>query len=461
MQYEWSGRTIKYHRAQIREASGFASRPARMRTSWRAGSPTRYARASSARSASATALLGRCREERLEPPGRIGRLLGSARRLADERFCARTVARLEELAVERLEELVAEDEPDSSGQAVGGGPGLFAELRADPGPPGLESLLCEIARLERVRAIGLPADLFSEADEKRVALWRARAAAEHPSWLRAHPREVRLTLLACFCWSRITEITDSLVDLLLGVVHKMGARADYRVEQELVADLKPVRGKRGILFALADAAVEHPDDTVRRAIFPVVGEQTLRELVREAQANDRAFRAQVRKVLRSSYSNHYRRMLPPVLEALQFRCNNTAYRPLIRRARAVAPLRASRAGPVLRPGRPRADRRGGQPDWREAVVDERGRVERIPYELCVLTACATRSAAARSGCRAPAAGATPRPTFPSDFEPHREIHYAAISQPLDPTAFIASSAAIWTRRSVASPARCARTRRAG
>ena len=103
-----------------------------------------------------------------------------------------------------------------------------------------------------------------------MAVSASASAAEHPSWLRAHPRDVRLTLLACFCWSGITEITDSLVDLQLGVVHKMGARADYRVEQELVADLKAVRGKRGILFALADAAVEHPDDTVRRAIFPVV-----------------------------------------------------------------------------------------------------------------------------------------------------------------------------------------------
>ena len=25
-----------------------------------------------------------------------------------------------------------------------------------------------------------------------------------------------------------------------------------------------------------------------------------------------------------------------------------------------------------------------KPDWRQAVIDERGRVERIPYELCVL-----------------------------------------------------------------------------
>ena len=92
-QYEWSGRTIEYHRAQIREASGFRE-------------PTRADEQRLARwladevcpgelgeERQRTALLARCREQRLEPPGRIGRLLGSARRLADERFCARAVAR--------------------------------------------------------------------------------------------------------------------------------------------------------------------------------------------------------------------------------------------------------------------------------------------------------------------------------------------------------------------------------
>ena len=121
-QYEWSGRTIEYHRAQIREASGFRE-------------PTRADEERLARwladevcpgelgeERQRTALLARCREERLEPPGRIGRLLGSARRLADERFCARTVARLDELAVERLEELVAEDEPATRGGGWRPGP---------------------------------------------------------------------------------------------------------------------------------------------------------------------------------------------------------------------------------------------------------------------------------------------------------------------------------------------------
>ena len=33
--------------------------------------------------------------------------------------------------------------------------------------------------------------------------------------------------------------------------------------------------------------------------------------------------------MRSSYSNYYRRMLPALLSALEFRCNNTAYRPIM------------------------------------------------------------------------------------------------------------------------------------
>lgn len=40
-----------------------------------------------------------------------------------------------------------------------------------------------------------------------------------------------------------------------------------------------------------------PDETVRRALYPVVGEGTLRDLVREAMANQTAFRQRVRIVL--------------------------------------------------------------------------------------------------------------------------------------------------------------------
>lgn len=125
--------------------------------------------------------------------------------------------------------------------------------------------------------MGLPPDLFASASEKLVAAWRVRAATQYPSHFQAMAQPVRLTLLAALCWQRAAEITDGLVDLLILLVHRINARAESRVEGEMVADLRPVAGKQGILFRLAGAALEQPDETVRRAIYPVVGERTLRD----------------------------------------------------------------------------------------------------------------------------------------------------------------------------------------
>ncbi|MGH3951716.1 MAG: Tn3 family transposase, partial [Pseudonocardiaceae bacterium] len=214
-------------------------------------------------------------------------------------------------------------------------------------------------------------------------------------------------------------------------------RADRRVERELTEDLRRVRGKEGILFQLAEAAVEHPDEIVRKALYPMVGEKTLRELVREAKANEQVFQARVRTVLRSSYSNHYRRMLPPLLAALEFCCNNTAYRPVMQALDLLARY-ASTEGKVRFYAADAVVPIGGvvPKAWQEAVVDDKGRIERIPYELCVLVA--LRDALRRREIYVAGANRwrNPEEDLPGDFEASREVHYAALRQPTDPTEFI-------------------------
>lgn len=155
-----------------------------------------------------------------------------------------------------------------------------------------------------------------------MAAWRARAIKMYPSDFRDAGEDVRTRLLAALCASRQAEITDALVELLVALVHKINARAERRVERQLTAELKKVRGKEGILFRLADAAVGQPEGTVRKVLYPMVGEKTLRDLVAEAKANEKAFKAKVRTTLRSSYGSYYRQMLPPLLRTLGFRCNN-------------------------------------------------------------------------------------------------------------------------------------------
>ncbi len=288
-----------------------------------------------------------------------------------------------------------------------------------------------------MRALGLPAGLFADASEKLVDAWRSRAARSYPSDLKAAAEPVRLTLLASLCWVRQAEITDALVELLIGLVHKIGARAERRVERELTADLKRVRGKEGILFRLAEVAVDHPDETVRRALYPVVGEKTLQELVREAKANEAAFQARVRTVLRSSYSGHYRRGLPPLLAVLGFRCNNTAYRPVTDALTLLSRYAAVDGKARFYDTGEQVPLDGVVPKaWRAAVVDGTGRVERIPYELCVLVA--LRDALRRREVYVAGANRwrNPEDDLPGDFETAREVHYAALRQPADAAVFV-------------------------
>jgi hypothetical protein len=119
-------------------------------------------------------VLAHCRSEkvRLEPPtfGQIARLVGSAVRQFEERFCRAVEYRLDAVdgVVERLERLVGPGEdPESS---TGGGERFLYELKTDPGVLSTETFRREVAKLERVKALGLPADLFEGWTEKLVIL---------------------------------------------------------------------------------------------------------------------------------------------------------------------------------------------------------------------------------------------------------------------------------------------------
>ena len=86
--------------------------------------------------------------------------------------------------------------------SAGGGRAFLQELKEDPGPLTLETLLAEIGKLERVKALKLPDGLFEGVSEKIVAGWRARAMKMYPSDFAGAPDPVRLTLLAALCHVR-------------------------------------------------------------------------------------------------------------------------------------------------------------------------------------------------------------------------------------------------------------------
>ncbi len=331
--YDWDGRMAKYHRAAIRAFLGVREATVgdqQQVTDWLV---THVLPQSPQPEALRSAFIDRCRALGLEPPtpDRVERHLRTASAAYHDHVCAATLAALSPATRAKLDDLLTvtaalaptESQPEVSGRSA------LAELRLDPGPFSVATVEEEAAKLARIRGLGLPPDLFRAVSPQVLAGFRQRVAAEELHELRRHPTARRLTLLAAYCWARAQELTDALTEILTGIIQHIGLRAERRVERALIRVIKRVTGKPTLLFDIAAAALARPDDTVRAVIFPLAGEQTLHDLVKEAKASGPAYQRTVYTFMRTSYAAHYRRMVPILLGALEFRSNNAQHRPTI------------------------------------------------------------------------------------------------------------------------------------
>ncbi len=440
-------RTWKRHRAEIRTLSGFRETTVDDAGRLEAWLCDQAVAVGGSQDRLAALVEARCLELSIKPPStdRLDRIVRAALHAHDERIYADILERLAPAVRSRLEALLrpANSKPDDSPpESVSGtAPAVLLRLRRDPGRPSLASVLDEMAKLALVRGIGLPADLFDATLPHDLERYRQRVAVEAPYELRRHPEAARLTWLAAFVHWRGKTLTDGLVDLLIETIHHIGARAERRVERELLDDLKRVSGKQNLLFELAGAALNQPDGIVREVVFPVVGEQTLRNLVKEWKATGPAYRTTLRTVIRNSYKGHYRRMVPQILETLEFRSNNQHHRPVIQ---AIALLKRCadqkcRTFPVgeevpvdgIVPGL-----------WREAVIEKnakgQARINRITYEICVLEALREKLRCKEIWVVGANRYRNPDEDLPADFEAQRARYYQALDLPLEADHFIAT-----------------------
>jgi hypothetical protein len=224
----------------------------------------------------------------------------------------------------RLDALVNRDPGDTDDDSENSR-STFALLKSDSGRVGLASVEAEVAKLGLIRDLALPEGLWVGVASKVLARYRARAGTEAAGDLRRRTPAARSTLPAIFCWQRGREIADGLVDLLIQVVHRIGGRAEQRVTVELVGELQLVEDKTGLLFRIAEAALQTPDRTVREVLFPLAGEEIFNALVQESKASGPTFRRRLQTLIHCSYAHQYRRMLPPILDTLAFRSNNSRH----------------------------------------------------------------------------------------------------------------------------------------
>jgi hypothetical protein len=177
----------------------------------------------------------RLRDLGIEPPtaDRLERVLVSASGAFEERFCTETASRLPPATLGRLEDLLGP--ATEGGETAEPEHSVLQQLKMDPGRAGLDNVLAEISKLQQFRQFKLPQDLFRHAAPRLLQRYRQRAAVENAYEIRRHPASLRYSLIAAYCWLRAQEITDDLIELLIQIIHRIGASAERRVERELLA----------------------------------------------------------------------------------------------------------------------------------------------------------------------------------------------------------------------------------
>ena len=177
-------------------------------------------------------------------------------------------------------------------------------------------------RLCSLREVGLPDHLFKNVSPKLVERFAKRAAVEEPFELRRHAAPLRFTLMSAFLHRRKQNLTDHLEDLLIETVHKMEKKAERRVDVGLGEALQKAAGKMAKLYRIAKAAIDEPKGT------PAAPEKRLLTLIQEVE-NASVYKGKVRTLLQRSCRFHYRRMVPEILDILDFRCTNANHQPVM------------------------------------------------------------------------------------------------------------------------------------
>jgi len=260
-----------------------------------------------------------------------------------------------------------------------------------------------------------------------------------PDSLDCVPREVRHALMGCFLHERAREVTDDVTRMAIELIQRLGVRSEKQIHREWLQDLERVEGKMQILSHVAEAVVEHPDGIVREVIFPRVKEETFRNLVAEFRASSPRLRLLRQTLMQQKFARHYRRMLPALLESLQFRSDNR-FQPIIE---ALAVIRRHLGSHRQHFSETVPIEGVVTPAWKEKVleeIDSETKINRRYYELCVLEKLQRALKCKEVWVEGSSAFRNPSEDMPGDWgdEQRRKLHYQDLGKPLDAQTFVRS-----------------------
>lgn len=307
-----------------------------------------------------------------------------------------------------------------------------------PGGLSLETILGEADKLRFLKSLILPGCL-QNIPNKSLQRYYRNICTKYPSAIKAMPETHRYALLAIFSLIKKRQVTDNLVELLIRLTKKIITSGENKLRKELskVIEIKKSCNQKVLLNTLINTILEHENDIIKSAIYPIISKETLETIRAKDPEKQITYNGLVHDRARNSYIHHYRRMLAPVLELLEFETRNIHYQPIID---ALAVIKSQLdSGTTYYPIHLSVPIDGAIKKSHQSFIldysDGDERINRINYEICVLRNLRDKLRVKEIWVQNAFQYRNPEEDLPQDFNAKRDYYYSLLNKTKTPKLF--------------------------
>lgn len=308
------------------------------------------------------------------------------------------------------------------------------EVRADPGRVGRDNFNAICEKLQFINELQLPKQyILSINEDWRKSVIR-RMARLRPIDIRRMKDERQVGMYAVYLISRIPEITDSLITMLVDSVHKIETKAIRNIEKIIAKQVHNVYNLQKTLSDILEATFANPDEPVSDIVFNIIDPKDAMAFIERQKAKNK-WAIDVFNEMHGSWRTHYRPMLRNLLKAVEFGSTVSKYRPIIdaldwininfdRRTKIRV---RDREMPI----------EGVVPNEYMKGVVRGGYIDKLSYELCTIISLRKKLSTREIWVPGSEKFKNPEDDIPVDFEDNRLEYYQDLNLDLDGRNFIA------------------------
>ena len=259
----------------------------------------------------------------------------------------------------------------------------FKHLKNNPNGKSKKDIQLEIKKLQTLRSITLPKDLFEGVPDKLVKTYANRIKSELPSHIRSRKPSARHSMMAAFCQQQLKKTTDSLVEQFRSVLNRVRLRAESTVKQQILESVTRVDGKFDMLYSLAKVTFNSPKDIVEDVVYPTVSKEKLKDIMVDLDHRGKWYSHQVGQQMCSSYSTGCRAQILSLLNVLELKAQNPSQTNILRAVQLIK--RYAISSKKLIPLEEDVPLEGVvDSKWLSLIYDkESGQIRRMHYEVAV------------------------------------------------------------------------------